>query len=1559
MPDYIASASDALPTTPIARWDANMAAIRTLKALEAEDRAATPAEQSVLAQYSGFGDSAFEQGFSPYVRDQAWKGRAEALRELVTDEEYNAISQSRLNAFYTSPEVIRTMWRGLDEMGASDIPKLRVLEPSAGSGRFLGYQARETAERSTRTAVELDNLTAGILERLYPDVTVWNMGFQDAPLPNDTFDVAISNVPFGNYGVHDPGYLGSGRKFLTGSIHNYFFAKTLDKLRPGGVLAFVTTHHTMDAEKARRVREYLAERADLVGAVRLPEDAFPDTQVVTDIIYLRKRRPGEEPGDTSWVDTGPVSVPGRYGQPIDFPVNQYFIQNPEMVLGGHSAEGTMYRDDSYTVQREPGSAPLRAALAEAVGRVADSPLGISTVEASPSARPPQPPRGDSAATQTVPGQGPLSARDEARVRGMSEIRDTARMLLDLEAGDLCDEEACERARTDLREQYQRFVDRHGTLNDHANRKLMTKDPDAPMLLALEVYNKDTKNWVPSAIFSRRVIGGVPEAEVASVSDALSVTVNESGSLDFNRMGELMGQSPVEVQQALSEANLIFHNPMGNWETADEYLTGPVREKLRIARQVASKNPAYQGNVEALEAVQPKDIPAGEIDTPLGAPWIPDSVVNAWVSEHWNVRRPDNWFNYSEELGQWSNPRTVPALSATLHSEWGTPEMGGDKILLHVLQGSPITVYQSDGQGGRERDLEGTLAAQEKAVKIQESFSDWIWRDPDRTADLVRQYNDIHNSTRTRVFDGSHLVFPGMSLAWQRKLRPHQRDAIFRVVHDGTALLAHEVGFGKTAVMVAAAMERKRLGLADKSIFVVPKATHSQFVRQFQELYPNAALLFPDDKDFTNENRGAFLSRIATGNWDGVILTGEQFQKIPVAPATEANWISAQLDDLRSAYADIAADRGRRGSRTQKQMQKKIASLEVKLKDLRSEIRESADKRVTYFENLGIDQLYVDEADRYKNLPFATQMGQVKGLPNSESKRAWDMFLKVQNVQGKGARPSGYFARNGVVFATGTPIANTIAEAWTMMRYLQLPELRRRGLHHFDPWAKTYGRVTSGLEQTPQGQYKVTQRFAKFVNLPELSRLFQNVADVRVASEVPEMLAAQPRLVDSQGNPKRITVVAPSHDVLQEYMKNLRERVDKLRTVAPSVDNMLLITSDARKAALDMRMVDSSAPANPTGKIQLAARNIDAIYDSEAADKGTQLVFLDIGTPKAKEKVDDSGEPPGEEATAAEARHLSDVYSVLKRDLIAQGVPESQIAFIHDYKGDKAREKLFEKVRDGDVRVLVGSTETIGVGVNVQDRAAALHHLDVPWRPRDIEQREGRIIRQGNEVYGPVYDDETGEIVGPGRGVKIYQYVQEGSFDEFMWQAVEVKGQAVKALLKRDMAARSMEDVDPLVLGAAEAKALASGNPLVLRAEELKNRVNTLRLERAAHRNQTSNAAAQVARLEPVIDGYRRRIPLIEQDARVASNTPDGDALTVNGRSFESRATAGEAIQAALKDLSLGASREIGEYKAFDISSASTDRGYQLTVSNPSTAVPYHSAYIEEISPTGLVGSGSV
>ena len=1603
--DHVISARHEFPSTPIARWDANVAAIRLVNELEREKRRATPAEQRVLGQYSGFGDSAFESAFSGSRHiDPAWQRRKDELESLVAADDLEGIRRSRLNAFYTTPEVVKSMWSTLSGMGANKLENPKVLEPSAGSGRFLGLQPSGMAERSSRVAVELDPRTADILKHLYPETKVYKAGFQEAPVPDDHFDIAISNVPFGNIKVYDKEFNATGRKYLTNSIHNYFFAKTLDKLRPGGVMAFITSHHTMDAPKAEPVRRYLADRADLVGAVRLPEDAFPDTQVVTDVIYLRKRSEGEESKDDSWVKSEPIELSSRWSyRPQRAPINRYFIDNPDKVLGQHSAEGSMYGANSYTVKSSPNK-PFQSALTKESGKVARrgditpyTPPAAATAVTKPTVQgaPKYVIEGDSL---RVKQDGTLSDHDldskhVDRVKALVGLRDAARRLVEQEGSDT-DNSTVESTRASLQEQYDEYVETYGeAINTPANRKLLGNDADDHLLFALESYDKSTECWRSADIMRKRVVGAVPAQKVNDASDAMSVVMNETGKVDFAKMGAKLGRSAEDVRDELEEDQLVFKSPDGDsWIPRAEYLSGNVREKLRQAQVAADSEPSFKNHVEALEQVQPARVAADEIATPLGAPWIPADVINRWVDEHFRPynrsyagEEPTEYFRYVSEGeafvaddekgkskrvgatgsgGSWTLANKISANAAVMENEWGTKQVSANDILLKTLQGAPIAVTKKDDDGKRIPDQAGTLAAQEKAAAMQKSFEEWVWKDQDRRQRLEKVYNDTHNAMRPRDFDGSHQTFPAMSVEWQQQMRPHQRDAIYRTVTDGTALLAHEVGFGKTATMVASAMERKRLGLANKPVFVVPKATHEQFVGDFMEIYPGARLLAPDESDFKVGNREQFLSRIATGDWDGVVLTMEQFEKIPLSPETEMKWIAQQRAEMLGALLEIDGS-STESKRTQKQIQKKIENYETRLKQLRDRMRERSDDAQT-FESLGVDQLYVDEADNYKNLPYVTRMGAgrsgVKGLPQSESQRAWDMYMKIRYLQDKaGTKPDGSFARGGVVFATGTPVANTIAETWTMMRYLQPNELKRRGLDNFDAWAKTYAKIAGGIEQTAAGTFKPVQRFKQFVNLPELGQLFQNVADIRVASEVPRMLAAQPRLLNKEGENKRITVVAPAHPALEQYMAEIVKRVDTLGHKDPRDDNMLKISSDARKAALDVRMVEPNAPYNQKGKIALAAENIAEIYKQETPDKGTQLVFLDMGTPKAAEGKDSAPAGDQDELTGDEQQVLTNVYGTLRRELAAKGVPEDQVAFAQDYKTPAARESLFDQVRSGDVRVLVGSTQKIGVGVNVQNRAAAAHHIDVPWRPRDVEQREGRIIRQGNEVYGPVLDDETGERVSPGRGVKIFQYVQEKSFDGFMWQAVESKARSIKALMKREQTERDLGDIDPFVIGAAEAKALATGNPLAGRAVQLQTVVAQGRLSREAHRKQVEDARAQKSVAEQQIGRYRSTVPTLEADSSYVKNlTPADFEATIKGKSYVKRKDAAAALQEALKKVPYRSddseATPIGEFKGFNVEGINSDRGYQIVVSRPETGQDYTSAAIPDgdMSAAGLM-----
>lgn len=1577
-----------------ARFDANLSAIRTLKTIESERRTATPEEQSILAKYSGFGDSQFNPAFQYYYgRDNdAWKRRGEALKELTSEDEYKAIKGSRLNAFYTTPDVIKAMWQGLERLGANNLNSPHVLEPSAGSGRFLGFQPNEMAARSKRTAVELDSLTGRILKQAYPQSDVYVTGYESAPLPKDSFDIAISNVPFGNYAVFDPSFKKQRAKLKT-QIHNYFFAKTLERLRPGGVLAFITTHGTLDAPGSKPQREMMAQEADFVGAIRLPRKAFPDTDVVTDIIYMRKRAPGDLPGDTSWTGTQEIELQGEYDK-VKRPVNNYFIQHPEMVLGQHTAKGSMRGSDEYTVELFPG-AELTEKLSSATTRL---PQGIVR------AMPPLPPRSvysessinvrdnsrvvDKDGTVRIKRNGMLEKADfneneSERVRQMLRIRDNARKVLDIQLREGTEEEIAS-AQKELNAVYNSFTEKYGALRNKENVALMKGDTDGPFLMALEKgepsKKEDADTWrslikakklnesergkLKMPLFSGRTVKGLGFRDVNNVKDAMTVAYNETGRLDFGRMSGLLNKSEDEVIRELANSGDIFKNPVGTWEIASEYLSGDVRQKLRDAELAADANPRYKPNVEALKKAQPADLKPSEISVSLGAPWIPSKDVNDFVRELLRTntwRDKNNYFAYNPHNGQWIVGDKIDAPESSLKSLWGTDRMPANKIIERVLNGQLVEVKDKDtNDEGKEisvRNGPATIAAQEKAEAIERKFREWLWHDDERAERLAKYYNETYNCRCPRYYDGSHLEFPGMSEQWVKQIHDHQKDAVWRGVQDRTALLAHEVGFGKTAVMVTTAMRLRQLGLARKNLFVVPKPTHAQFQAQFAEIYPYANVLAPTDDDFTPANRARFVSSIATGDWDAVILTSDQFRRIPVKPETEARFLQDEIDAFRAAleqskqssdddddlgYYRRRTPKDKAKEKTQKQIEASIKSMEVKLKNLQTKSKEIGDKTI-YFEDLGVDQLFVDEADNFKNLQFATQMGRLKGLPNSHSDRAWDMYGKTRYLQEKGKG-------NGVIFATGTPVANTIAEMYTMMRYLQEPMLESKGLQHFDAWAKTFGETTETLEQTPTGAYKMTQRFAKFQNAPELSQLWQEVADIRVADEVPAIARIRPRLVDDNGKPRRTVVPIKPDDALERYMKSLVERADNLKNVSPHQDNMLKLSNDARKAALDVRMVDPTAPGNPNGKVATAAKNVSRIYDETTTDKGTQLIFLDLGTPKAKDKIDENGDEPtvtvdgvvdDEEETAEEKRLLEDVYNNLRDALIAEGVPRDKIAFIHDAKTDKQKIMLQERTKAGDIRVVIGSTAKLGTGVNVQERAAALHHLDCPWRPRDIEQREGRIIRQGNKVYGPKID-ESGNIIDPGKGVRIYTYVTEQSFDGYMWQAVEAKSKAIKSIMRRENPPRSIDDCDSFTMSASEAKAIASGNPDVLKQVSLKNAAMRLQMARSSHMDAQLRAKEQVRKLPQEIEQLENQIAYITKDAAKAGESKPF-SLNVKGVAVAERPDASEALKDAIESMPMGEQGTVAKFKGFDIEVTNNGAaaGYAISVTNPDTGTSYN------------------
>ena len=1008
------------------------------------------------------------------------------------------------------------------------------------------------------------------------------------------------------------------------------------------------------------------------------------------------------------------------------------------------------------------------------------------------------------------------------------------------------------------------------------------------------------------------------------------------------------------------------------------MSGNVREKLRWAERAAATDPSFQANVQALREVQPPWVGGEDISVPLGSPWVPDRYVNQWIMERMGIQSlrrgygtpaDGDYFAYDPDFGRWRQRWQFPKDYRTLNAnrEWGTPKVSSQKIIEKMLTGGSLQI-------GETMSAEDVRFAQERARALQEDWEGWLWSDPERTADLERRYNHTFNQYRPRSYRGKEY-YPGMAVEWQQQLHPFQREGIQRIVVDGSTLLAHEVGFGKTASMVGSAMERQRLGLTEKPLFVIPKATHAQFQSDFMKMYPGARILAPEEGEFSTDNRERFLSRIATNDWDAVILTGEQFQAIPLSPQRERAWVASERAQLQAALENLENDEsqdrdGETRSAPQKAVDIALDSLEKRLRDRLATIeRDDA----IYFDQLGVDMLYVDEADRYKNLPFRSGMGgrggdNIKGMPSGESSRAWDMYTKIRYLQ-ELPKPGP------VVFATGTPISNTLAEAWTMMRYLNEPELRRQGLHHFDSWAKTFGNMSEDMELDAAGRYKMTKRFRDFVNKPELARMFQEVADIRVISETPTMQALRPGLAGGE----RHIVTSPRDPQLDAYMGLLRYRAENIPyPPGKGDDNMLKILTDGRKASMDLRLLEDedglseafNAPVGkdarpyPEGKLVQVARNVARIHETESPAKGAQLVFLDMGTPKAIKADDDKGDAKAEGAVAAqEAAIETGLYRVLKERITDQGVPAEQIAFIHDYPSDEQREDLFDSVRKGDIRVLIGSTEKMGVGVNVQNRAAALHHIDAPWRPRDIEQREGRVIRQGNKVYGPILDAEKNPI-DPGRGVQIYQYVQKGGLDEFMWQMLEEKGRGIKGMMKRniDPGERRVQDIDSLVLTAADTKAAAAANPLVKRNVELGHAIQELQSDRKAHQLRTKTAQQEVGALQSAIENSRTVLPRLERDAAYLGTLPKDDKFqaAIGGRSYDKSSDAGEALASAIKKLPMDAGnapqRPLGLFKGFEIGGNRLESGYRVVISRPDTNQPYSMDFAsrDEILPEGIM-----
>jgi N12 class adenine-specific DNA methylase len=1444
----------------------HFAAIELVRQLDSEDRAATDEERRTLVKYVGWGG--IPQVFA-WHGDEAWEAERERLQNLLKPDEYQAARASTLNAHYTAANVITAIYDGVQRLGFTHG---RTLEPALGIGHFFGLMPQEMRARSRLTGVELDPLTASIARRLYPDADIRAQGFEATALVDGSFDLAISNVPFGDYKPFDPQL--NDRNFL---IHDYFFAKGIEKVRPGGLMVFITSKGTLD-KVSSSLRDYLYDKADFLGAIRLPNTAFKqnaNTEVTTDIIFLRRLAMGEKPSGPAWLNLAEHS--NRDGQV--FQINEYFVANPHMMLGHMADAGKMYRGNEPTLA--PDGRDLTAALGEAIATLPQN-VYVERQQASVS-----------------PGGGPdailapdyvkenaytihngmiairvggmlqpvkdLPEETARRVRGMIKVRDAVRDVLRTQLENH-DDEAILDARRQLNFTYDYFVSRFGPLNDNANQRAFRGDPDRPLLSSLEDYNEETKRAAKTAIFRERTIQQAQPPRVAETAqDALVLSLNETGRVDLARMEALLSRPPEEFLPELK--GLIYRNPQTEqWETDDQYLSGDVRTKLENARAAAAADPSYLENVTALEAVQPADLSATEIDARLGAVWIPTADVEAFAksllgSEGITVA-------HAAAVGTWFLKGDYGARATVANTtEWGTGRYSALELIQDALNLKTPTVYDNDPRTKTSVINAGeTEAARDRMEKIKERFKTWIWENDERRERLCRKYNDDFNSVRLRVFNGSHLTLPASSQLVS--LRPHQKNAVWRIVQSDNTLLAHVVGAGKTYTMVAAAIELKRLGLATKPMFAVPNHMLAQFSAELLTLYPTANILVAGKDDFEASRRARLFSRIATGNWDAVIVTHASFEKIPVSVETRRSFISEQIREIEMAIREQRADRG---TRLVKELERVRKRLEAKLETLSADHKK--DNTLT-FEELGIDRLFIDEAHKFKNLFYVTKMTRVAGLPQTASERAFDLFLKVQNIQAKNKG-------GGVVFATGTPISNTMAEMFTMQRYLQMAALRGCGLQHFDSWAGTFGEVVTAMELSPDGKgYRLNSRFARFVNVPELMQQFRRVADVQTA----EMLKLPvPKM--EQGRP--VTVSAPATPELKRFVEQLVARVEKIKSgkVDPSDDNMLKVTTDGRKAALDLRLVLPHVREHPDSKINQAVEKIHQVWLDSAPEKGAQLVFCDLSTPQA-------------------GRRGFSVYDDVRQKLIARGIPEGDIAFIQDFDEDTAKAALFKNVREGKVRVLLGSTPKMGEGTNVQKRLVALHHLDAPWRPADIEQREGRILRQGN----------TNEYV------KIFRYVTEGSFDAYMWQTLETKCRFIAQVMNGDATVRRAEDVDAAALTYAEVKAIASGNPLVIEKATVDAEVMRLTRLKKQHAESQYQMRYRIKSLGESAQIAERNIAGIREDLRTRTSTRGDDfTMTVLKETFTDRTKAGRALvflAAAMRPFTT--SKQVGSIAGFPI-----------------------------------------
>lgn len=1515
-----------------AKFRMNMDAINLLKELELDGRQAKPEEQAILSKYVGWGGlaDAFDE-----TKDN-WKNEFAELYTALSPEEYAAARSSTLNAHYTSPTVIKAIYEAIGNMG---FETGNILEPSMGVGNFFGLLP-DAMQNSKLYGVELDSITGRIAKQLYPKANITVAGFESTDR-RDFYDIAIGNVPFGQYQVNDRAY-----NKLGFSIHDYFFAKALDQVRPGGVIAFVTSRYTMD-KQSPEVRKYIAKRAELLGAIRLPNNAFranAGTEVVSDIIYLQKRdRPIEIEPD--WVHLGKNDD--------GFSINNYFIENPNMVLGRQTSESTQYGKQDFTVEPYEDldlGTQLRAAIQNIKGTYTEADLPELGEGDEIDTSIPADPNVKNYSYAVVDGEvyfrensrmvkPDLNATATERVKGMVELRDCVQRLIEQQLDGFTSDETIRQTQRELSDLYDKFTAKHGLINSRGNALAFSDDSSYYLLCSLEVLDEDNNLKRKADMFTKRTIK--PSEVVTSVdtaSEALAVSISEKAKVDMEYMSQLTGKTEDELASDLRGVIYMDFNrkPDGSytWRTADDFLSGNVREKLAYYQKAleytegTEKHHFILDNVEALKSAQPKDLDASEIEVRLGATWIDKSYIQQFMVETFE---PPYYLhrsievNYSPFSAEWNiTGKSQPSYSdVNAYMTYGTERANAYKILEDTLNLRDVRIYDTvtdpDGKERRVLNSKETTLAQQKQQAIKDAFRDWIWKDPNRRQQLVMKYNELFNSNRPREYDGSHIVFSGMNP--EIRLREHQLNAVAHILYGGNTLLAHEVGAGKTFEMVAAAMESKRLGLCQKPLFVVPNHLTEQWASEFLRLYPSANILAATKKDFEPRNRKKFCGRIATGDYDAIIIGHSQFEKIPVSLERQERLLQEQIAEIEEGLAELKASRAERF--TIKSLERTKKGLEARLKKLQDTTLKDD---VITFEQLGVDRLYVDEAHSFKNLFLYTKMRNVAGLSTSDAQKSSDMLLKCRYID-------EITDSRGVVFATGTPVSNSMTELYTMMRYLQHDTIRSKGLAHFDCWASTFGETTTAIELAPEGTgYRARTRFAKFFNLPELMNLFKEAADIKTADQL------------NLPTPKPIyhNEVAQPTEIQQAMVQELSERAAAVHSgkIDPSVDNMLRITSDGRKLGLDQRIINPNLPDEPTSKVNMCVDNIHRIWEEGHENKLTQLVFCDLSTPKSTVSKKAAKAPAGNldspEIHALEMLAEKDgipeeqgftVYDDIREKLVARGIPREQIAFIHEANTEVRKKELFSKVRSGQVRILMGSTFKMGAGMNVQDRLIALHDLDAPWRPGDLEQRSGRIIRQGN--------------MNP--EVHIYRYVTEATFDAYLWQTLENKQKFISQIMTSKSPVRACDDIDETALSYAEIKALCAGDERIKEKMDLDVDVARLKLMKANHQSQQYHLEDNLLRYFPEqIEQNKGFIAGFEADMKTLANHPhpsDGFAgMTVRGDVLTDKENAGAALLDAFKEVKGLDPVQIGNYRGFKMSLTLEDfgRDYVLTLKGQMT-----------------------